>query len=117
MALIQKARVFIRNLWVLLFACLIVEQLLYCLLIPHYWFKIIASPLFWGMVSLACFTALWRMEQRYPELLVNHEATDLEALDKFSVGMETDFYPAIDPITGAPPYHPPPNALLISDRY
>ena len=68
MRLLNTVRRNVMGLIVLAFLCLVMEQVIYCVITPAYFFQMLVSPVFWGVVSLACFTGLWWMDMQYPQL-------------------------------------------------
>lgn len=102
MTFCQRFQGFIRHLLVLTMACLILEQCLYCVVESGYVFRMLASPVFWGLESILCFVGLWRMNRTYPNDYPSSELPD--ELEELFEEMERDFrwYPAFDPDTQTP---------------
>ncbi len=49
------------SLLVLCLCCLVLEQVVHSVLVPGYFFRMLMSPVFWGLVSGACFLKLFTM--------------------------------------------------------
>ena len=58
----NKVQSYFVNLVLLGVLCLVVEQALYCLLYSDHFFRLMASPVFWGGFSVACFSGLWLLD-------------------------------------------------------
>ena len=66
MALVKRIKGFMAGLMRLAVVCLVVEQLGYLVLVPGYYWELLASPVFWGVFSGVCFYQLWRFNRKYP---------------------------------------------------
>ncbi len=62
---IVRRRVF--GLFVLAIFCIAAEQVIYCVITQGYLFQLMISPVFWGCISLVCFTGVWWMDKQYPQ--------------------------------------------------
>lgn len=66
MALLKRIKGFVTGLILLVFCCLMIEQLAYLVLLPGYWWKLLESPVFWSLFSVGCFYQLRRFDQKFP---------------------------------------------------
>ncbi|WP_062270749.1 hypothetical protein [Endozoicomonas arenosclerae] len=67
MILLKRIKEFVSGLLRLAAVCLVVEQLGYLVLVPGYYWALLASPVFWGLFSAVCFYQLWRFNRKYPD--------------------------------------------------
>lgn len=91
MLLLKRIKRFVASLVLLTFCCLLMEQLVYLALVPGYGWRMLASPVFWGLFSVGCFYLLWQFDKKYP--------------DDFSVPDDNEgcqFQGETNPLTGLP---------------
>lgn len=67
MTLLKRIKGFVASLVWLTFCCLLIEQLVYLVSVPGYGWKLLGSPVLWGLLSVVCFSLLWRFNRKYPE--------------------------------------------------
>ena len=67
MTRLKRIKRFVAGLLLLAVCSLVVEQLVCLAWVPGYYWKLLASPVFWSVFSAVCFYLLWRFNRKYPE--------------------------------------------------
>ncbi|WP_257279618.1 hypothetical protein [Endozoicomonas sp. ISHI1] len=75
MNLLKRIKGFVASLAGLTFCCLLIEQLVYLVLVPGYGWKLLGSPVLWGLFSAGCFFLLWQFNREFPEKFASQPAS------------------------------------------
>ncbi|MET4694473.1 hypothetical protein [Endozoicomonas lisbonensis] len=67
MNLLKQIKGLVAGLIFLVVGSLLMEQLVYLLFSPGYWWTLVESPVFWSLFSVGCFYQLWLLDQKFPE--------------------------------------------------
>ena len=68
MTRLKRIKRFVAGLLLLAVCSLVVEQLVCLAWVPGYYWKLLASPVFWSLFSAVCFYLLWRFNRKYPDV-------------------------------------------------
>ena len=97
MTVLQRIRRFVRGLVVLALLCVGVEQILYLMLVPGYFWSLVASPMLWGVFSARCFFQLWRFNQQHQD-----KRDAINKIENNTLEYEVFLDGLINPSTGFP---------------
>ncbi len=77
MSVLERIKQTLISVLILCLCCLVAEQMIYSIFLSGYFLRMLVSPVFWSIVSSACFWQLWVTRDKSGSKVVIEDEDDI----------------------------------------